>query len=104
MEAFGISEEDVENVLRRHVARLRLVTAPPGALDYTTVAEKLFGAIDQSAVERAALKGGVELEEQTDAAYDEIERQLVHQGVLEQRRSEPAAPADRHIDKRGARS
>ena len=93
MQAFGISEEDVENVLRRHASRLRLVTAPSGTLGYTAVAEKLFDAIDQSAVERAALKGGVELEEQTDATYDEIERQLVSQWVLDERCPELVSPA-----------
>jgi hypothetical protein len=86
MHAFGISEEDVANVLRKNSARLTNVAGQ--SLD--EMAGALLADIDGAAVERAALKGGVELEEQTEAAYEEIARQLVRQGVLEQMRSEPA--------------
>ena len=91
MQAFGINEEDIEKVLRKHWDRV----ANTDGKSFEDMADELFTSIDAPAVERAALKGGVELEEQTDAAYAEIERQLVQQGVLEELRSEVAAPPAR---------
>lgn len=84
MQAFGISEEDIENVLRKHWARV----ANTDGKSFADMADELFTSIDASAVEQAALKGGVELDAQTDAAHSEIERQLVRQGVLEELRSD----------------
>lgn len=91
MHAFGITEEDLENVLRKHWARI----VNSGGKSFEHMADDLFSSIDEAAVEGAALKGGVELEEQTDAAYEELERQLVERGVLAALRPERAAPTTR---------
>lgn len=90
MNAFGISAEDVENVLRKHWSRV--ANTDGNSFEYMAV--ELFPGINATAVEHAALTGGVSLEEQTAAAYEEIERQLVWQGVLEELRLEPAASSN----------
>lgn len=77
--AFGIGDEDIENVLSRHWARV----ANTGGKSFGDIAAELFPLIDAGAVEKAALDGGTELDEQVEAAYADIERQLVERGVLE---------------------
>jgi hypothetical protein len=79
MHAFGISEDDIEAVLRKNGARM--VNA--AGRSFEQVAEDLFDDIDHGLVERAALKSSTDLDEQTTAAHEEIERQLVQLGVLE---------------------
>ena len=55
----------------------------PGELEWRDVlGEQLLLTLDCGRIEKAALKHSVALEQQTDAAADEIERQLVEQGVL----------------------
>jgi hypothetical protein len=87
---FGISEEDVETVLRRNAARVH----NPTNKSLADLARELFDGINADAVEAAALENSCDLDEQTDHAHDEIERQLVEQGaILAQCASAPAAPA-----------
>jgi hypothetical protein len=87
--AFGISEEDVENVLSKHWARV----ANSDGKSLENMAVDLFTHLDADAIERSALKGGVDLDDQTEAAYEEIERQLVERGVLGELRPAPARKA-----------
>lgn len=76
--AFGISQDDVEQVLRDNAPRL----ANPAGKSLEALAAEIFDDIDAAAVERAALDGGTEMDEQTDAAHEEIARQLEEAGVL----------------------
>lgn len=85
--AFGISEDDVHNVLQNHHDRL---TAATGA-DLESLARDLFNDLDHGAVERAALRGGTELDQQTEAAYEEVETQLIEFEVLRARETSEAA-------------
>lgn len=62
--AWETTLEDVENVLRRMGRNLR-----PESV------RVLYEDLDQAAIEKAALYGD-SMEEQTEYAYDEIERQL----------------------------
>jgi hypothetical protein len=87
--SFGISEEDIESVLSKHWARV----ANSDGKSFEDMAGDLFAHLDAGAIERAALKGGVDLDDQTEAAYEEIERQLVARGVLSEVRPTPARKA-----------
>lgn len=87
-QAFGISEEDVENVLnsarrwektilpRRHDAMKNRATPAPSDLSLEELAHLLYRRLDLDTVAVRALDGGTEMDAQTNAAYDEIERQL----------------------------
>lgn len=77
--AFGIDEQDIENVLQAHSLR---VTNTRG-LSFASMAAELLPDIDAERVAEAALEGGDELDEQTSAAYEEIHAILVEQGVIE---------------------
>ena len=79
MQAFGISEEDVEIVLRANWARVGNTEGKSLEL----MASDLFAGLDDGAIEKAALDGGTEMDDQITAACAEIERQLVADGVLE---------------------
>lgn len=68
--AFGINEEDVANVLERN-----------GKNFNDEEIESIFDQIDADIVEKEALRE-TDLDEQVNAAYDEIERQLKGLGVL----------------------
>jgi hypothetical protein len=65
--AFEITPEDVQNVLHKNNKK-----ADP---------DTLYALLDTAAVEKAALYGN-DIEEQTQYAYDEIERQLKQEGRL----------------------
>lgn len=65
--AFGISPDDVSLVVEGRFM-LRFSCDDPGA-------ESLRVRIDEGAVEKAALRAD-NMDEQTEAAHDEIERQL----------------------------
>lgn len=68
--AFGINEEDVYNVLERN-----------GKNFNEEEIESIFDQIDADIVEKEALRE-TDFDEQINAAYDEIERQLKGLGVL----------------------
>ena len=55
--AFGISEEDIEAVLSKHWARV----ANSDGKSFEDMASDLFTHLDANAIQRAALKGGVDL-------------------------------------------
>lgn len=77
--AFQITEDDIENVLHSHSLR---VTNTHGK-SFETMAAELLGEIDLARVEKAALKAGCDLDQQAQAALDEIKTILVEMGVLE---------------------
>lgn len=77
--AFGITETDIENVLRDYSMR---VTDTKG-LSFEAMAAELITEIDHDRVAAAALKAGCDMEEQTKGAYQEIRRILVELDVLE---------------------
>ena len=82
--AFGISEEDIENVLRANSLRLEAQSGEP--LDL--LAEQIFGGFsddDLARIERVALKASTDLDEQTSAACEEITRLLERDGWLKPR-------------------
>ena len=67
--AWETTVEDVENVLKSMSADIAL-------------APELHGNLDHESVAQAALDSGVEMEEQTDGAYDEIKRQIVENKLI----------------------
>lgn len=87
-QAFGISEEDVVSVLEANLGAI----VNRGSQPLDDMAHDLLGRIDHGAVERAALKGGVDLDEQTEAAHEEIRRQLLCMGILVQTPARKARP------------
>lgn len=79
MLAFQITEEDVENVLQQNLQRVR----NPGGVAISELAERLLDReLDVPAIERAALRGGPDLDDQTDAADAEIKQQLIDRGFM----------------------
>jgi hypothetical protein len=77
--AFAISEDDIENVLHSYSLR---VTNTKGK-SFETMAAELIDEIDHARVEKVALNGGCDLDDQITAAYEEIKQCLVELGVLE---------------------
>lgn len=77
--AFQVTEDDIENVLEQYSMR---VTDTKGK-SFETMAAELVSEIDHARVEKAALKAGCDLEEQTQGALHEIKKILVDRGVLE---------------------
>jgi len=75
--AFQVNEDDVANVLASNWSRV----GNSEGRSFTGMAEQIFGGLDFQAIEDAALMGD-NLDQQTDYAYDEIERQLCLSGVL----------------------
>ena len=65
--AFEITEEDIQNVLTRNKAE-----GNPNAI---------LDLLDMAAIEKAALYGD-DIDDQTEYAYQEIEKQLHENGVL----------------------
>lgn len=79
--AFGISEEDIENVLLANAVKV----ANSGGKDFEAMAQEIYNEFDDEDFDRvakAALDSGTEMDEQTDGAYAEIRLILVEQGVL----------------------
>ncbi len=77
--AFGISEEDIESVLRAYSQRV----VDTKGRSFEAMAEELIDEIDHARVEKAALRSEGDLEDQIKAAFDEIKAILVELGVLE---------------------
>lgn len=75
--AFGITPEDVENVLSQYRG-VEILTPE--------LIEKAFAALDHDAVAVAALDGGDDLETQTTAAYHAIDSQLRAAGIIKRYR------------------
>lgn len=80
--AFQITDEDICNVLRQNWSKV----ADTQGKSFATYAEQVFedfSSEDFFAIEAAALAGGDDiLEEQLPAAYAEIRRILVRDGIL----------------------
>lgn len=76
--AFQISSDDVITVLRRR----SLHVANTNGHSFESMAEEILDDLDTDRIEFAALRASTDLDEQTDAALDEIERQLIDHGVI----------------------
>ncbi|MBU4337850.1 MAG: hypothetical protein KJ548_14910, partial [Actinobacteria bacterium] len=76
--AYQATEEDVENVLRKH----SLSVANSLGKSFESMANEVFGSLDLDLIEKAALMGD-DLDVQTEYANDEIARQLREAGILE---------------------
>ncbi len=79
--AFGINEEDITTVLRQNAAQVANTNGVP----FDVLGEQLFNDwtdLESYRVAKAALEGGLDLDEQTEAAYMEIRAILVEKGVL----------------------
>lgn len=80
--AFEVTEDDIENVLRRHAVKV----ANTQGKSFALMANELYADladVDFGRIERAALNAGVELSVQTEGAYAEIRDLLVDRGVLD---------------------
>lgn len=75
--AYQVTAEDVQFVLEAHRYNLTTRDIP---LDH--LAEQLFDELDGYAIERAALTGCTDLENQTRSANAEILRQLIASGHI----------------------
>lgn len=91
MFGFEATEEDVETVLKREWHRV----GNTNGASFEMMAEQLLGDLNCGAIEKAALKHSCELDEQTNAALEEIDRQLVGLGVLRPRDTQPHGTATR---------
>lgn len=76
--AFQITEDDIAMVLRRESLRV----ADTQGRSFDDMASDLLTEIDGDRIERAALKSGNDLEDQTTGAHDEIKIILEEMGVL----------------------
>lgn len=79
--AFGITEDDITTVLRQNAAQV----ANTNGQKFEVMAEQLHNDwtdVEFDRIADAALDGGLEMDEQTDAAHAEIRAILVEQGVL----------------------
>lgn len=79
--AFGITEEDITTVLRQNAAQV----AKSNGVPFDIMGEQIFNDwtdLEFDRVAKAALDGGVEMDDQVEAAYAEIRDILVEQGIL----------------------
>lgn len=79
--AFGITEEDITNVLRQNAAQV----ANSNGVPFDIMGEQIFNDwtdLEFDRVAKSALDGGVEMDDQVEAAYAEIRAILVEQGTL----------------------
>lgn len=79
--AFGITEEDITTVLRQNAVQV----ANSNGVPFDIMGEQIFNDwtdLEFDRVAKAALDGGVEMDDQVEAAYAEIRDILVEQGVL----------------------
>jgi isochorismate synthase EntC len=77
--AWQVTLDDIENVLESHALRVE----NPRGQTFAQMAEDLISEIDEGRVEKAALAAGSDMDEQTQAALDEIKKILVEMGVIE---------------------
>lgn len=77
--AFGISENDIENVLHAYALRVANTNGQP----FADMARELIDELDHARVEEAALAAGCNMDQQTNAAYSEIKSMPTEMGVLE---------------------
>lgn len=75
--AFQITEDDVCLVIERNIERY---TGDKTQVD--AVAAQLLDELDHDQAERTALDGGVDMDDQTDAAQQNIAEQLQSLGYL----------------------
>lgn len=78
--AFGITEDDISTVLRANWAKV----ANTDGKDFEEMASDLIVEIDADRVASAALDGGTEVDDQTDAAHEEIRKILIEDGVIKE--------------------
>lgn len=76
--AFEITTDDIENVLRQNVAKV----ANSHGQTFEQIAETLHDQLDLDEAESAALDAGGDMDNQTEAAYANLRRQLVSNGTL----------------------
>lgn len=79
--AFGITEEDITTVLRQNAVQVANSNGDP----FDIMGEQIFNDwtdLEFDRVAKAALDGGVEMDDQVEAAYAEIRDILVEQGIL----------------------
>lgn len=79
--AFGITEEDIATVLRQNAAQV----ANSNGVPFDIMGEQIFNDwtdLEFDRVAKAALDGGVEMDDQVEAAYAEIRDILIEQGIL----------------------
>ncbi len=69
--AFAISEDDVQIVLERNMVKKS-----------ERQIAKITGSLDHNKIAMVACKASTDMDEQTDAAHDEIERQLLDDGHI----------------------
>lgn len=79
--AFGITPLDIETVLQRNAQ----IIVANHAVDFEELSIALFDEFtpeDFGRVEQAALDSGIEMDEQTDGAHEEIRTILTEKNVL----------------------
>jgi len=80
--AFGITETDIETVLRQNSLRI----ANSDGRSFSEMAESIHddwcGGPEFDRIASAALDGGTDMDDQTDAAHSEIKAILIEDGVL----------------------
>lgn len=80
--AFGITEEDICTVLLKNVSQV----ANSDGKSFEDMADAIFnnwcGGVEFDRIAGAALDGGTEMNDQTEAAHAEIREILLEQGVL----------------------
>lgn len=78
MKAFEITVDDVLSVLSKNANRVKTGQKR----DLIEIANTAFSELDMHKIERASLAHATDLDEQTEDAHVEIERQLVEAGVM----------------------
>jgi len=79
--SFGITEQEIETVLRRNMASVVVSQDKPIALLAMEIYREL-DSHDQDRVTQAAIKAGKDLDDQTDSVLDEIRAMLVERGII----------------------
>lgn len=77
--AFEVTKDDVVSALEAFSLRV----TNPGGLSFDSTAEQLLSEIGADHIAHAALDGGVEMDDQTEAAHSAIHGCLIELGVLE---------------------